>query len=110
LSSTSSIGSVIGSEGEGKDGGIGRVDLVVNRWIGQVLGQDPGGDVESPPARPGRRCRYCVSRLNWRVMVLTPKELTEFIEVSPLICPNCCSNGVVTEETITSGAAPAAGS
>jgi len=35
-----------------------------------------------------------------------PKELIEVISARPLIWPNCRSSGVVTEDTITSGAAP----
>ena len=32
--------------------------------------------------------------------------LIEFIEESPLICPNCFSRGAVTSEAMTSGSAP----
>ncbi len=46
------------------------------------------------------------SRLNWRVTLAFPKELTEFMMARPLIWPNCRSRGVVTDETMTSGPAP----
>ena len=46
------------------------------------------------------------SRLNCRVMLALPKELIEVIRARPLICPNCRSSGVVTDEAITSGLAP----
>jgi hypothetical protein len=39
-------------------------------------------------------------------MVEVPNELVEFIDARPLICPNCRSRGVVTDETITSALAP----
>ena len=37
---------------------------------------------------------------------MLPNELTEVIDAKPLICPNCRSSGVVTDEAITSGLAP----
>ena len=46
------------------------------------------------------------SRLNCSVTVALAKELTDVIMARPLIWPNCRSNGVVTEEAITSGLAP----
>ena len=46
------------------------------------------------------------SSTNCRVMVVLPNELIEVIWASPLICPNCRSSGVVTEDAITSGLAP----
>ena len=38
--------------------------------------------------------------------MLIPNELVEFIEVRPLIWPNCTSSGVVTDDVMTSGLAP----
>jgi len=46
------------------------------------------------------------SRSNCRVTLLTPDELIEFMEDRPLIWPNCCSRGVVTEEAMTAAEAP----
>jgi hypothetical protein len=40
------------------------------------------------------------------VIVLTPNELVELIDVSPLIWSNWDSKGVVTADVITSGLAP----
>ena len=45
-------------------------------------------------------------RLNCSVIVLTPNELVELMEVSPLIWSNCDSKGVVTADVMTSGLAP----
>ena len=39
-------------------------------------------------------------------MVEVPNELWEVICAKPLIWPNCRSNGVVTDEAMTSGLAP----
>ena len=46
------------------------------------------------------------SSANCSVIAAFPNELIEVIIVSPLICPNCRSSGVVTVEVITSGLAP----
>ena len=43
---------------------------------------------------------------NCSVTTLPPPELVDVIWLSPGICPNCRSNGPVTDEAITSGLAP----
>ena len=41
-----------------------------------------------------------------KVMTDAPPELTEVIKARPGICPNCFSNGAVTDAVITWGLAP----
>ena len=66
----------------------------------------------TPPAAFIAACTSCAaesmsrSSVNWSVICALPNELIEFIEVSPLIWPNCRSSGVVTDDAITSGLAP----
>ncbi len=45
-------------------------------------------------------------RSNCRVMTDSPKELVDTIDEMPAIWPSWRSSGAVTEEAITSGAAP----
>ena len=46
------------------------------------------------------------SRLNWRVIWVSPSELVDVIESMPAIVANCCSSGVATEAAMVSGLAP----
>ncbi len=48
-------------------------------------------------------CRF---KSNCSVIFVLPKELVEFIELSPAMLENCFSNGVATEVAIVSGLAP----
>ena len=43
---------------------------------------------------------------NCNVMIELPYELVEVIWLNPGTCPNCRSNGEVTDDAITSGSAP----
>src|ERR1700730_14982020 len=45
-------------------------------------------------------------RLNWSVIEVEPRPLTEFIEARPGMAANCCSSGVGTADAIVSGLAP----
>ncbi len=45
-------------------------------------------------------------RLNWRVIWLTPRALTEVMESTPAMVENCRSRGVATAEAMVSGLAP----
>src|SRR5260370_17050682 len=90
--------------GRGRMGGAAGFTLLYVGGLG-ILGK-------TPLAAFMAACTSCAaasmsrSRLNWSVMLALPKELIEVISAKPLIWPNCRSNGVVTDETITSGPAP----
>ena len=45
-------------------------------------------------------------RLNWIVMLVSPREFVDVIESMPAIVENCFSSGVATDEAIVSGLAP----
>src|SRR4029077_16116067 len=45
-------------------------------------------------------------RLNWIVMLVSPREFVDVLRHMPAIGENCFSSGVATEEAIVSGLAP----
>ncbi len=100
--SSGRLSEVMASERIGVSAGL---TLLYVGGLGRPVGSTP---LEALMAACTSSAAASISRssTNWSVIVVLPNELTEFIADKPGIWPKLRSNGVVTDEAITSGLAP----